>query len=442
MKESFVDRIPGPGDTGVMRQPGIDRVTRLVTLFTLLLVMLMLTGGWAFHSLLERGLRESSRRNLNSQAALIRNALEGHPAGPAAAWRALDPEALRLAAGLDRLELYTPDGAALDDDSLWGLASPDLPDSLAAELRLGLELMPPAQKVGDELFQTLYLPLFAPAAGDTVAAILRIESGEAVSARLQTLRRGLWWATGLAAAFVAFVLAAMAAILRQARRRQRELDRAEHLAQVGTLAAGLAHEIRNPLAIIAGNAELFELNATDGAGKRRADDIVEETERLQRLLEDFMNFARPMDLRLESVDLAALWRRALDEQAILNGDLKLELVAPDALPAIQADPDRLRQLALNLLANAAAAARSRVTVTLSRTGGGLRAAIADDGSGVPARIVARLFEPFASSREGGTGLGLAVSDSVARAHGGRLALAANGSDGAVFTLDLPLKENA
>ncbi len=418
---------------------GIDRVTRLVAIFTLLLVMLLLGGGWVFHALLERGFREASRRELREQAALIQRALESHADGPAIAWQRLDPEALRFAAGLDRLELFDPRGKALHPDLLWDLPVTELPDSLVADLRLGLEFLPPPQQVGAELFQTYYLPLRSN--GD-VSAILLIESGEAVSAQLQTLRRGLWWATGLGAAFVAFMLTAMAGILGQARHRQRELDRAEHLAEVGTLAAGLAHEIRNPLAIIARNAELFELEASDAKAARRADDILGETERLQRLLEDFMNFARPTDLNRRRVDLAEIWRRALNEQAALHPDRRFDIDVADNLPSLRADPDRLRQLALNLLANAARAARGSVRVRLERHGELLRSSVTDDGAGVPAEIAERLFEPFSSSSDGGTGLGLAICAGVARAHGGRLALSENDTKGAVFTLDLPLKEEA
>ena len=418
---------------------GIDRVTRLVAVFTLLLVLLLLTGGWIFHALLERGFQEGARRELREQGALIQGALEAHAEGPESAWRGLDTEELRYAAGLDRLELFAPDGRALHTDPLWDLPAADLPDSLALELGLGLEFLPPPQRVGDELFQTYFLPLHH---GGEVAAILLIESGEAVSAQLQTLRRGLFWATGLGAAFVAFMLAAMAGILKQARRRQRELDRAEHLAEVGTLAAGLAHEIRNPLAIIAGNAELLEATLDGERERQRAVDMIDETDRLQRLLEDFMNFARPSDLRRRPIDLGEIWRRAVEEQEAIDGGPRFELDLADSLPRLSADPDRLRQLALNLLANARRAARSRVSVRVEDIGDAIRCSVSDDGPGVPEDMVEQLFVPFASGSEGGTGLGLAVCEGVARAHGGRLRLAENGPGGATFILDLPLKELA
>lgn len=423
---------------------GVDRVTRLVAVFALLLVALLLGGGWTFHALLDRSLRSASRQELQVQGAMLRAALEDWPGGPRAAWTSLDREALRLAAGLDRLLLYAPDGQPIlpeDDEELWGLPTPPLSPRQAAELRLGVEILPPPQQSEGELFQSLLLPL--QGADGATAAILSLESGEAVSAQLQALRRGLWTATGLGAAFVVFVLVAMALILRQARGRQRELDRAEHLAHVGTLAAGLAHEIRNPLAIIAGHAELFSLSAAADAEEaaRRAAEIAGETERLQRLLEDFLSFARPLALRRQRVDAAALWARLVEEQRVLHPALDVALDAPPGLPALEADPDRLRQLGLNLLANAAEAAGpgGRVRVELRAAGERLVTRVTDSGPGVPAAVEARLFEPFVSGREGGTGLGLAICAAVARAHGGTLRLGASGAQGATFVLELPLR---
>jgi len=420
---------------------GIDRVTRLVAVFALLLVALLLGGGWTFHALLERSLRESSRQDLQSQGGLLRASLEAWPDGPRAAWESLDVETLRLTAGLDRLLLYDATGHLIGDEVVWGLPAPALSPRQAAELRLGVEILPPPLQVEGELFQSLLLPLRA--ADGATAAILYLESGEAVSAQLQALRRGLWTATGLGAAFVVFVLVAMALILAQARRRQRELDRAEHLAHVGTLAAGLAHEIRNPLAIIAGHAELFTLSAASDVEEaaRRAAEIVDETERLQRLLEDFLSFARPVALRRERLEPAALWARLVEEQRILHPELQLTLEAPADLPDLEADPDRLRQLGLNLLANAAAAAGpgGRVQVELRGAGERFVARVHDSGPGVPASVEKQLFQPFVSGRKGGTGLGLAICAAVARAHGGSLRLSANGPGGAEFTLELPLR---
>jgi len=420
-----------------MAASGIDRVTRLVALFTLLLVGAWITAGWIFHGLLGDSMERLGREDLRDQGRLLQGALAAHPGGAHAAWEALDAEALRAAAGLDRLELLDAEGRPLSAPPGRLPAAP--PSArVMADLALGLEASPPPWREGGELYHALYLPVID--ANGELAAVLALEAGAETSSRLADLRRGLWAATGVALAFVVFVMLAMGAILRQARRRQAALDRASHLARVGTLAAGLAHEIRNPLAIIGGNAELIDMRAADAGLRERAGEILEEVERLRRLLTDFLQFARPGDLRLQEIQPRAFWEAALAEQRALHGGVAMDLAAGDGLPALRADPDRLRQVARNLLANAAAAAGpgGSVSVRLGAARGRLRTTVSDDGPGVPADLRDRLFEPFASGREGGTGLGLAVSRGIARAHGGDLFLERSGPAGSVFVLALPL----
>ncbi|MBN2172356.1 MAG: sensor histidine kinase [Candidatus Krumholzibacteriota bacterium] len=420
-----------------MAASGIHRVTRLVALFTLLMVGAWITAGWIFHGLLGDSLESLGRQDLRDQGRLLQGALAAHPGGARAAWAALDADALRAAAGLDRLELLDAEGRSLaaDADRL-----PATPPSarLMADLALGLEASPPPWREGGELYHALYLPLMDE--NGELAAVLALEAGAETSSRLADLQRGLWAATGAALAFVVFVMLAMGAILRQARRRQAALDRAGHLARVGTLAAGLAHEIRNPLAIIGGNAELIDMRAADADLRERAGEILEEVERLRRLLTDFLHFARPGDLRLQEIEPRAFWETVLAEQRVLHAGVAMDLAAGDGLPILRADPDRLRQAARNLLANAAVAAGAggRVSVDLAATGDRLRVVVSDDGPGVPAGLRENLFEPFVSGREGGTGLGLAVSLGIARAHGGTLRLDRSGPEGSVFVLELPL----
>ena len=423
-----------------MPTAGIDKVTRLVGLFTLLLVAILVGGGWIFHGLLGRGFQAAGRDALFEQGSLLRAVLESHPEGPLAAWRGVDSEALRLAANLDALECLDAAGEPLPPTSdEWRLPAQHLSDGILAELQMGLSHEPAAAREGGEIYQSLYLPLGGPAG--EVEGILRLETGSEVSLQLAELRRGLWIATWLGAVFVLFVLLAMAAILRQARGRQRELDRAEHLALVGTLAAGLAHEIRNPLAIIAGNAELIELGSGAAGERARAAEMLGEVERLQRLLEDFLHFARPQELRSETLPPLAFWKRIVDEQAALFPGLRFELsqAGEGDLPSVPFDPDRMRQVGINLLRNAAEAAGEggSVSLRLAAVDGGLRISVCDSGPGVPESLRGKIFEPFVSAKEGGTGLGLAVCLSLARAHGGDLRLARSDAGGAEFVLTLP-----
>ena len=411
-----------------MRSPGIDRVTRLVTLFTVILVAGLLAGGWIFHARMSEAFETARRHALREQGILARAALQRD---------LLDPELLdelAYASGLDRMEILEIRGPRL---AARGSSIPPAVAIPETELSLGLEFEAEPQRDGEELFLTLYLPL-EDELGE-VSAYLLLESGARLSDQIIRLREGLWIATGAGVLFVSFVLASMALILRQARRRQRELDRAEHLAEVGTLAAGLAHEIRNPLAIILAHAELLGLEAK-GKEAERAEEILEETERLRRLLDDFLHYARPMELRLAETDLGELWTRCIDEAELLYPAAKFKLEARGSRLVAHCDADRMRQIALNLLANAAAHSGEdgRVEVGIEVEGRNLMVRVADSGSGVDEDLRTRLFEPFVSGRDGGTGLGLALSRSLARAHGGELRLASTGSEGSVFELTIPI----
>ncbi|MCP4544885.1 MAG: hypothetical protein GY835_00305 [bacterium] len=417
---------------------GIDKVTRLVVLFTLLMVLLLVGGGWTFHGLMIHGFRDAGLQAVRDQGRLIRSLLEAHPDGPTAAWRAMDHEAMRQSAGLDRLELVpaTADRTLVDVASPWGI--PPLPDSLREELELGFEVVPEHISEDREFFQSIYEPLLD--AEGLMQGFILLEAGDRTSRRMAAMRRGLWIATGLGGLFTIFVFIAMSGILNRVRKHQRQLDRAEHLAGVGTLAAGLAHEIRNPLAIIAANAELIEMRGTTAPEREKADDILEEVERLQRLLGDFLHFARPSELQLTPLDYAAFWRRTLAEQGELYPEIVYDLDTPADLPVVTADADRLRQLALNLLGNAAQIqeGEGRIRVLISRKRDRVRVRIQDAGPGVPVELRDSLFQPFVSRRQGGSGLGLAVCRTVARAHGGALYLGHSGPDGSEFILDLPL----
>jgi len=412
-----------------MNATRIDRVTRLVALFTFILVAGLLAGGWIFHARVSEAFETARRKALHDQGAMLRAVLERNLADPASI------EDLGLAVGLDRLELLDADGRQLPSDV------PGIPPAVslpAEDASLGLEYEAEPLRDGNELYLTQYIPIEDESGG--LKGYLLLEAGARLSDQLIRLRRGLWFATGAGALFVAFVLSAMALILRQARRRQRGLDRAEHLAEVGTLAAGLAHEIRNPLAIILGHAELLEMES-GGKEASRASEILDETERLRRLLDDFLHYARPTELRLEKVDVAALWQRAIEESRALYPGTVFRLEADRRKLVAHCDSDRVRQIALNLLANAASfnSEGGEVKVTLENDGRFLRARVRDQGPGVAPELRSRLFEPFVSGREGGSGLGLALSRSLARAHGGDLRLLASGESGSEFELILPIQ---
>jgi signal transduction histidine kinase len=217
---------------------------------------------------------------------------------------------------------------------------------------------------------------------------------------------------------------------------------AANLAQLGELAAGLAHELRNGMATLTGYLSLIEREPQGGTVAGYLVEIRRETDHLMRVLEDFLSFARPESLRLESLDVEALLARAAHDPAL--GEVSVELATPTTpLPAIAGDPHLLERALRNLLHNAArahseAGAGGPIEVTPRVAAEGLEIAIADRGRGLPEGPVEHLFQPFVSGRAGGVGLGLPLAQRIVALHGGTLRLEARpDGPGAQAVLTLP-----
>ena len=217
---------------------------------------------------------------------------------------------------------------------------------------------------------------------------------------------------------------------------QERLVQHERLAGVGRLAAGVAHEISNPLGVILGYVKLLK-NRAEGELVKDLGIIEEEALRCQHIVEDLLDLARPHAFAGEPVDLRGLCEDVvlrLRESGLLAG---VEVViAGDG--KISGSPERLHQIAGNLVRNAAEAAGQggHVRIALSSSPGAARVEVSDDGPGIPPEAKGRLFEPFFTTKSTGTGLGLAVSQALAHAHGGRIEAVNRPSRGAVFTLVL------
>jgi signal transduction histidine kinase len=218
---------------------------------------------------------------------------------------------------------------------------------------------------------------------------------------------------------------------------QAKLVQHEKLAGIGRLAAGVAHEINNPLAVILGYARLLGKRADDGV---RADlqVIEDETLRAKGIVDGLLDLSRPVVVQPEAVDLRALCDEAL---ARLSGTPLLAGVEARVTGAGRAagDARKLRQVVLNLVKNAAEAAGQggRVEVEVSAGEEGAAVTVSDSGPGLTDEVRERLFEPFFTRKDGGTGLGLAVSKGIVEAHGGRLEADRAPMGGARFTVRLP-----
>lgn len=242
---------------------------------------------------------------------------------------------------------------------------------------------------------------------------------------------------------------------RQIERQRDALRQSEKLTAMGSLLAGVAHELNNPLAIVMGRASLLE-EKCEGHPELKADAarIREAAERCGRIVRTFLDMARNRPTRRSAVSLNEMARAAAE--MLLYGyrthDIELDLKLAEALPAIVADADQIGQVVMNLLVNAQQALagvererRVRVETGLEPATADREAAVwlrvSDNGPGVALGLRARLFEPFFTTKsEGaGTGLGLAVSRSLARDHGGDVSFEPTSeAGGASFRLSLPI----
>ncbi|WP_224364937.1 sensor histidine kinase [Hyalangium versicolor] len=222
------------------------------------------------------------------------------------------------------------------------------------------------------------------------------------------------------------------------RAHQEQLVQHEKLAGIGRLAAGVAHEINNPLGVILGYVRLLQRKA-EGSLAEDLKVVEEEAVRCQEIVEGLLDLSRPGRVAVEAVALREVCDEVIArlQEAARLGDVEVR-VEGDA--SARAHPQRVRQVLFNLVKNAAEAAGpgGHVAVRIEgRTDGGASVAVSDSGPGVKPEDRPRLFEPFFTTKTSGTGLGLAVSQAIAHAHGGRIEADTGPLGGARFTLLLP-----
>jgi two-component system sensor histidine kinase PilS (NtrC family) len=228
--------------------------------------------------------------------------------------------------------------------------------------------------------------------------------------------------------------------LTELRRTEEQLRTADHLASLGKLAAQLAHEIRNPLASMRGAAQLLSSEGTnaDAATERLTRILVRESDRLSALVDDFLRFARPPPPKLQPLDLGKLISETVE---MLRADplaRGIELEASTARVEGLGDADQLRQVLINLVRNALAAVGpgGRVTVTAAEREGRPEIRVWDSAGRIPPEDLSRIFEPFYTTREGGTGLGLSTAYTIVRSHGGQISVRSAPERGTEFVVAL------
>lgn len=223
-----------------------------------------------------------------------------------------------------------------------------------------------------------------------------------------------------------------------------ERQKRETLESLRLLSAGLAHEIKNPLGAIRGFAQLHLERASDRDTREQAALMLDELDRVVERLEEFLGFARKTDPQLEPVELGALARDVvmlLEPDASVAG-IELVSKASDGAIVIQADPSQLKELLVNLVLNAIQACDQgdSVGVIVSRTHGEVTLTVEDTGRGIAPENLARVFEPYFSTRERGSGLGLPLSRRIADSHGASLGIVSEPGRGTRVTLRFDSKE--
>ena len=235
---------------------------------------------------------------------------------------------------------------------------------------------------------------------------------------------------------------------RNLKQAQAEARRAERLAALGQLSAGLAHEIRNPLGVIKGSAELLnqKLGESDPLSSELAGYIYTEVNRVSALVGRFLDFARPSQLELHAEDLAQVMDRSLRAVAQQGASALVEVHCDyqAGLPSVMIDPELCEQAFTNLVLNACEAIGDQggelwIRIHRASEGNGERvvAEIEDSGPGVAPELKEQIFNPFFTTKKTGVGLGLAIVSKIVDAHGGQLTLSSQPGRGACFRLAFP-----
>jgi two-component system sensor histidine kinase HydH len=229
------------------------------------------------------------------------------------------------------------------------------------------------------------------------------------------------------------------------KRLEEEVTRSRRLASLGGLAAGIAHELRNPLSSIKGFATYFREKSTDIPTDREAAEVmIAEVDRMNRTITQLVDFARPLTMNIATVSLALVIRHAL---ALVAGEAKGQKVAitskiPEGKWEIPIDADRITQVLLNLFLNAIKAMESGGILMVSlaaQDDGNFRITVSDTGIGIPAADLPRVFDPYFTTRPAGTGLGLAICHKIIEAHRGEIYIESEQGKGAAAILILPVE---
>jgi signal transduction histidine kinase len=349
---------------------------------------------------------------------------------------------------------------------------------------------------------------FPPAFGLNVVVLAASLTGSILVVILQALHRGFTWELGLTAVFLAGLSAAIGSLVYQERKSWKllqdlrasiakiapayaevtaipsngkgsealeaeiralterwsefcshcrrvhdaEMVQAEHLATLGELAAGLAHEIRNPLAGIAGAIEIIAKDfPQEHADREIIEDLREEVRRIVKVLNDLLVYSRPKPPQFGRADLKEIIARTIHLARQQTGAKQVDfsIQVADSLPAFRLDSEQLHQVLLNLVLNSIQAMEKGGKIFISARmakaeGKGpadmVEISVSDTGPGIPKEQIGKIFRPFFTTKRGGTGLGLSLSQRIIRQHGGTISAQSTLGEGTTFTILMPVRQ--
>jgi two-component system, NtrC family, sensor histidine kinase PilS len=231
------------------------------------------------------------------------------------------------------------------------------------------------------------------------------------------------------------------------KQREAEDQLKDRMATLGRMAAGIAHEIRNPLSSICGSVQLLENISSMSEDQAKLMDIVSrESARLDKLVSDFLAYAREMRFEFQSVDLVSLLDETLllvEHHPLVTASLKVERIFPPVPVVASVDTDKMRQVFWNICNNSLKAMPQggRLTAEIFETDGTrVSVILSDTGAGFAPGHLERVFEPFHPQFRDGTGLGLAISYQIVKGHGGDIRVSSKPGEGARFAIDLPRQQ--
>ncbi len=459
------------------------RFTLGLVLFTLLVIN---AGGWIFYGKARVYMEMQSRKRLitvaKAAAAQVDvDALLALRPGDetSSGYRDIRDRLGRLRddAELDEIFLFAPYMGNLVDTRpgvAIGAEQPfaDIDDPALAPLWEGEPAALPLYESGGERFQRAFVPIVD---GGELTAIVGVEASARFLSDLAVVRRGLVLTALLSIVLAGGLGAYVYRSTRQIVALHGEIKNREKLAALGTLTAGLAHEIRNPLGIIRASAELLmEEEEERGNTAPFSAAIIEEVDRLSGLLTSFLDFAKPKELSAERGDLGELVGATAAGVAgeFDRAGVKLETRPGDGKYDVPMDEAQIRQVLLNLLLNAkdavngsqdtggaaaggARAGKPAVSVTVERRrrprgsarfpsggrgtrGGFVEVTVKDNGCGIPSDKIDNLFDPFFTTKKKGTGLGLSIVHGIIKNHDGYLFVESDEKQGSRIGFGLPL----